>query len=88
MATNGQLRRAMRHAQNTGWSVHWGTGGVSRTSPTGMRCITVLWDALGRNVRGVIERGPETFGHPRRVSIRRAITVLNVEYDAAGEPIA
>lgn len=87
MATNGQLRRAMRHAQRTGWSVHW-TGGVSRTSPDGMRCITVLWDALGRNVTRVIERGPETFGHPRRVSIRRAITVLNAEYDAAGNPIA
>lgn len=88
MATNGQLRRAIKHARRNGWSVHWGTGGITRTSPTGMRAVTVQWDALHRNVRRVIERGPETHGEPRNVSIRRAITVLTATYDTDGNPIA
>lgn len=87
MATNGQLRRAIAHARRNGWSAHW-NGSVTRTSPRGMRAVTVQWDALHRNVRRVIERGPETRGEPRNVSIRRAITVLTATYDTDGDPIA
>lgn len=87
MASNGQLRRAVRHARRTGWSVAWDCC-VVRTSPDGMRSIEVRWDALHRNVETVIERGPETGGEPRPVSIRRAIEVLTVEYDWLGNPLA
>lgn len=87
MASNGQLRRAVKRARRNGWSVHW-NGAVYRTYTRGIRSICLLWDVHHRNVTGVIERGPETHGEPRRVSIRRATTVLTAEYDAAGNPIA
>lgn len=87
MAGNGQLRRAIAHARRNGWSSHW-NGSVTLPSRQGMRAVTVQWDSLHRNVRRVIERGPETSGEPRRISIRRAITVLTAEYDEHGNPIA
>jgi hypothetical protein len=87
MATNGQLRRALAHARRNGWERRF-TGAVSLASTRGIRSVYVEWDALHRNVRRVIERGPETFGQPRKVSIRRAITVLNATYDEHGNPIA
>lgn len=87
MATNGRLRRAIAHARRNGWSSHW-NGSVTLPSRQGMRAVTVQWDALHRNVRRVIERGPESHGQPRNISIRRAITILTAEYDADGNPIA
>jgi hypothetical protein len=87
MATNGRLRRAIKHARRNGWLSHW-NGSLTLPTRQGMRAVTVEWDVHHRNIRRVIERGPETEGEPRKVSIRRAITVLNAEYDRDGNPIA
>lgn len=87
MATNGQLRRALAFARRNGWSVHW-NGVVYRVYARDIRSVSVEWDVHHRNVRRVIERGPESNGQPRRVSIRRAITILNATYDEHGTPIA
>lgn len=87
MATNGQLRRAIKHARRNGWQSHW-DGSLGIASRRGPRSISVSWDVLHRNVVRVIERSPECHGAPRGISIRRAIAVLTTEYDRDGNPIA
>ncbi len=87
MATNGQLRRAVRHARRNGWRVGHTADTMFRTWPTGgwVRAIQVEWDVPRRHVRWIRELDM-TDG--RKVSVRRAIQVLNAEYDNLGQPIA
>lgn len=87
MASNGQLRRAVKYARRNGWQIDHTVDTVFRTWPTGgwVRAIQVEWDVPRRRVLWVRELN---MMDGRRVSIRRAIRVLTAEYDDLGQPMA
>lgn len=87
MASNGQLRRAVKYARRNGWRIDHTADTVFRTWPVGgwVRAIQVEWDGRRRHVLRVRELN---MMDGRRVSIGRAIRVLTAEYDDHGNMIA
>lgn len=87
MAHLNQLRRAVAHALRHGWRRNHNAGYLLRTWPSGrVRAIDIVMSDTIRPY--LVTIGELDMMDGRKVSIRRAITVLTAEYDEHGEPLA
>lgn len=88
MAHLNQLRRAVAHALRHGWRrdrTEWNR--LYRVWPSGkVRGIEIVMSDTIRPY--LVTIGELDMMDGRKVSIRRAITVLTAEYDEHGEPLA